>query len=302
MSNNLKKEIEKIFDKENNYNSILSKVERENSIKKFKIKYALLSIGVIIFAIILFKQIDFLEQKDSIKFNKSNFSQSNNISARWKIKEVESSTTKGNELSYVIPPWNKMPITEQFYLLEYNSKEYNSKGKQISADNVGKMIGKAVLNGHDTYTDTIYTKNANLYEIKNISDKVAIAVQFENTLEYYSYVNMNYKIDNLGQLIEDLNLRDNVSFGTVNYNYFETDEDGKKEYINIEFQNVSEDIIWKMLFNDISLKNEHQDSHSHNEIMGISISLPLIGVENMGLTLNEDGYIFTNLLGLRYVF
>ena len=54
MYNNLKKEIEKDFNKEKNYNAILSKVEGVSSMKKLKIKYALIPICIIIIAIVGF--------------------------------------------------------------------------------------------------------------------------------------------------------------------------------------------------------------------------------------------------------
>lgn len=303
MFNNLKREIEKDFNKENNYKAILSKVEGVSSMKKFKIKYALLPICVIIFAIIVFRQSDLFKQKVLIGFYKSSLSnqntmQNNNEDSRWIIKEihVDSNSGKEGEMLNIIPHWDEMSITEQFHFVEYNDNNYDGGKAVIPDDMIGENLGTTVLTGQDTYTDAVYSKDANLYAINTISKECAIAVQFENTSEYYSYVNYLYRPDTLEQFIEDLNLKENVSFGTIYYNYFETDKDGKKQYVQVEFPNVSDDVIWKILFSDTSLKNEHSDLERHNDIMGISVDIPLLGIENISISVNEEGYLETNIL------
>ena len=47
MSNDLKKQIEKEFDREKNYNIILSKVEDVGTIRKLKVRYIVASICVL---------------------------------------------------------------------------------------------------------------------------------------------------------------------------------------------------------------------------------------------------------------
>lgn len=47
MSNNLKFEMEKEFDKKANYNAVLHKVERMNDMKKFNIKYVVAAVAVV---------------------------------------------------------------------------------------------------------------------------------------------------------------------------------------------------------------------------------------------------------------
>lgn len=297
MFNNLKKEIEKDFNKENNYKAILSKVEGVSSMKKFKVKYALASACVVILAIVVLNRSNLFIQKNSTKLNNSNLAQNDNISARWSVKKVYKNYSANKEEDvYIIPHWNEMSITEQFHFVEYNANNYDGGKGEIPNDMVGEKLGTAVLTGQDTYTDAVYSKNANLYAINTISKECAIAVQFENTSEYYSYVNYFYKPDTLEQFIEDLNLKENVSFGTIYYNYFETDKDGKKQYVQVEFPNASDEIIWQMLFSDTSLKNEHSDSESHNEIMSISVDIPLLGIENISISVNEEGYLETNIL------
>lgn len=289
MFNNIKKEIEKEFDKQKNYNDILSKVEGVSDMRKSKIKYALFPICTIVLAILLFNQSNLFTKEIKQNQNVNN--------TRWAIKKVERSKNEiNNEISTLLH-WNEMSITQKFPLVKYNDNEYDVGKAEIPDNMIGENLGAAVLTGRDSYTNATYSKNANLYAIKTLSKECAISVQYEDSSEYYVCTNTYYKPETLKQFMEDLNLREIVSFGTVYYNYFETDKDGNKKYVQVEFPNVSDNIIWEKLFSNTSLKNEHSDTHSHMEIIGISIDIPLLGIENISVSANEDGYIETNILG-----
>ena len=100
---------------------------------------------------------------------------------------------------------------------------------------LGENLGIATLSGYDEYSKNTYTKNGTLYTIKNISKECAIAIQLDGTNEYYSYVNSYYRPETLGEFIEDLNLKEIISFGSIWYDDVYTDEEGNTHYDNIEF-------------------------------------------------------------------
>ena len=55
-------------------------------------------------------------------------------------------------------------------------------------------------------------KKEKYISIKNISEECAISVQFEEDNKYYVYVNSYYKSNTLKEFIEDLNIKENISF------------------------------------------------------------------------------------------
>lgn len=255
--------------------------------KKFQIRYALLPICVIVIAFIGLKQINFSQ---SSLFNDYN----NNT--RWPIKEVYIDSSKTEDEIAIVPHWEDLTISQQFSLVNYNDNNYDSKNTKISSDMISQKLGTATLTGKDTYANKVYNNNAEIYEIKNISKECAIALKFENTVEYYVYINAYYKPDTLQEFIDDLNLKQTLSFGTVYYQYFDTSREENKQYVQVEFPNVEDDIIWNMLFSDTSVNNVHSDNEVHDRIMSISVDIPLLGYKNISVSVSEDGYLMTNIL------
>ena len=287
MPNNLKKEIEKDFDKEKNFATILSKVERVSSMKKFKIQYALIPICVIIIAVIGVSWSGIFKQNQEIKGEDS----------RWTIKKVYVDSFEETEDGMaVLPHWDEMTIVQQFSLLEFNGNQYDGKQGEVPNEMIGERLGTATLTGFDEYTDTTHTKDASIYVINTISQECAIALQFEGTTEYYPYINAYYRPETLGDFINDLNLKELISFGSVWYGDSYTDNEGKFHFDNIEFYDVDDEIIWSMLFSDISLENVYDNNSMLAPLMSVSVDIPVLGYKNISCWVTEDGYLVTNIL------
>lgn len=107
---------------------------------------------------------------------------------------------------------------------------------------------------------------------------------------------MENRPSTLGNFMEDLKLKEIVSFGTIYYDYWNTDSEGNKHCESIEFPNVNNDIIWQMLFDDITVENVHSDGVYHSTIMTISVDISLLGYKDISISLSEDGYLITNIL------
>lgn len=209
------------------------------------------------------------------------------------------------------------PNQEEFYRppFEYNNNKYYNRNTKISKDNILKKIGRTNLivykkNTEDNYIEEFvdssikqetYNKTADLFSIKNISEECAIAVKFEGENNYDVYVQPNYKPTTLGNFMEDLNLKEITSFGTVSYDYYDKDV---KECVYTEFYNVDNNIIWDKLFSDLSLKTLYDDSinpfkYSSKDVrIHISVNIPILGYKNISIDLSDTGYLQTNILDL----
>lgn len=286
MINKLKNEIEKDFDREKNYNKILSKAEGESIMKKFKVIYALAPICVIIIAIIGFKNIP----KHNIQNEKTH---------QWFTKEIYLDESEVTEDIAVVPHWEELETNQQYNEVEYNNNTYSSRNAKIESKKIEKELGTTALTGYDSYSQNKRKKDGKIYSIKDLPEECAIAIQFENDEDFYVYVNSYYKPKTLGELVEDLNLKDTISFGTVYYDYFETNAEGKQEYHNIQFYNVNNNDIWEMLFNDLTLKNTYDDRDLNKygvAVISVSVDIELLGYKNTYISLTDKGYLETNIL------
>lgn len=262
-----------------------------NIMKNLKLKYVLAPICIIFIAVIgIYKSGIFISKPDIAISKKDG----------WIIKEVKIDKTTTSDTAIVVPRWNEMSISQQFGEVEYTNNKYSSRIAKISKNNIIKNIGNTTLTGYDTYTETTYSKKGDLYSIKGIAEKCAIAVKFEGDTDYYVYVNSYYRPKTLGEFIEVLNLKDNISFGTINYNYWDKDSE---ENINVEFYDVDNEIIWNKLFSNLNLENIYSDNDTgkytlerFSQSISISVDIPLLGYKNISVSLTDKGYMLTNIL------
>lgn len=261
-------------------------------ISKFiKLLVILLIILCIILAVILIIKNNLLNN-DTI---------SDETGREWKRKEVyaDPTITSGNAIAL---KWDEKSITQKFSTVEYMGNIYDtSRNVKTSSDKIGEELGKATLTGKDTYTDTNYTANATLYELKDFPAECIIVVQFEGDTDYYIYANSYYKPETLGDFMDDLHLKDIVDFGTVYYNYTYIDSSGERQFAEVEFYNIDDELILQMLFDDRSLENIYNDNGRYTgdyftQSVSISVNIPMLGVENISVSLTDKGYLITNIL------
>ena len=209
---------------------------------------------------------------------------------KYPIKEIRISSTESTTLDIAyIPRWDEMKIYEQFS----SYKDYSTSSKAISVNDVGNFIEETKLTGHDEYNpETNHGTLAEVYEVKGISKECAVALKFPGFDEFYVYTNHLYRPETLGEFCDTLSLYDNISFGTVYYDYFE----GNK-YRSFEFYGITKDDVWNYLIKDnLEAKNVHSDADMHISLMSISTNVDILGCNNISIAVTEDGYLTTNIL------
>lgn len=258
-----------------------------NVMKRFKIKYVLASVCVIIIAVIGISKMNLFNSSKEIGDYK------------WKVKEVYLDENSEEELA-IAKRWDELTITEKFYSVEYLNSTYDtSRHTKIPSEMIGKKLGTATLTGYDENEEINHTINATIFEVNKFPKECVIAVQFEGQSDYYVYINTYYKPKTLRDFMEDLNLKDIVTFGTVYYNYW--DEKSEKNF-NIEFYDVDDEIILKKLFDNLDLENVYSDndiakytSEKFAQSIGISVDIPVLGYNNISVSLTDKGYLITNI-------
>ena len=111
-------------------------------------------------------------------------------------------------------------------------------------------------------------------------------------------MNTKYSPATLGELIEDLNLRENIRIGTVYYSYH--DENVRihdKEYAGLTVEKMCE-----LLLSDPTLPNVADQPLDWTHKLAFRVDVPLLGITNLGVPLSEDGYIRIHLMGAEKIF
>lgn len=186
------------------------------------------------------------------------------------------------------PHWDEMMDCQRYISLNYNNNEYSTKLLATHAENIGDRLGTAELTGQDIcYTGEIHKRTAEIYSIVGISTEAAVCVKFNETDQYaYAYANGRYTPATLGEFIDALSLKKNLTTGLVIH---------KTENPEIVYEDIPTELVWKMLLSDTSIKNQ-PDIETGKVIMSISASVNIIGYHYKSISLTEDGYLTTNIL------
>lgn len=224
-----------------------------------------------------------------------------------------STTSKDSDSSYkgsngssseiaTVLPWESLSVAEQYPELDFNNKKYTGRNKPVQPDDLGELLGQTnLLTGYDDFRQEKHSTYGEVFEIKGISSDCAVAVKHKDSEEYYVYVNSYYLPETLGQLIDDLSLEDNLIINSLWYEY--TDENGSS--ISAQYNEPPQNAIWDMLLSDRNAQAvdlSDQPTWGVVTVMDMSIDIPILGYENISLSITEDGYLRTNILDTGKVF
>lgn len=197
-----------------------------------------------------------------------------------------------NESTYV-KRWDEMTSAEKFCTVKVNGTDYSAANRPIPSDKIGNSITRLTVLGKDVYTNSEYAANAEIYEIKGISSECAAAVKYEGDGKYYVCRNSHYKPETLGQFMNDLSLKENLTF----VSFGGTQMKNGKAICDVEYTNVDKAKVWELLFSDTAAKAvKDYDSMNFETAADIGIDLKLLGYENISLAVTRDGYLTTNIL------
>lgn len=199
----------------------------------------------------------------------------------------------------ISPQWTDKTTPEKYPEISDGKNIYYTQNINISADNTGNELFSGEMTGYDIYEDKTYTTKGTAYEIKNINPECAVAVKIDGEDGYFVYINTEYVPETLRDMIDDLNLRETLSFGKAYSDRYENSP--YRTYISRTYEDFSDTIVWDMLLDDADIKNVSYDRY-HEKIISLSVDIPLIGYKNIHMGVTKDGYIITNILNTQKCF
>ncbi|MBQ7089410.1 MAG: hypothetical protein IJN04_07210 [Clostridia bacterium] len=196
-------------------------------------------------------------------------------------------------------PWEEKPMWQRYPDFErFEIGNYIVYATTVDAAKVGEYLQDVNLHGYDNGTQTPYDEIGRIYRIEGINDTAAVALQYPGREDYFPAVNTKYSPATLGELIEDLNLRENIRIGTVYYSYH--DENGRIH--DRQYAGLTVEKMWELLLSDPTLPNVADQPLDWTHKLAFRIDLPLLGITNLGIPLSEDGYIRIHLMGMEKIF
>ncbi len=214
---------------------------------------------------------------------------------------LDADDIKTEENVAYIPKWHERTIEEQYRTLMLSDETYGSRCTEVDFSLITEKIASATASGYDDYTEKTYTTDVEVYRISKVSEGFAVAVKFAESDKYYVYGKGFYTPDTLEGFINDLNLKDNLSFGgkitCTNW------KDDGKTADDITFEGDVNKAVWDILLTDtdipITLMDADKDTKytlNRGKTMHIGISVKLFGYNGIVMDVDENGYLTTNIL------
>lgn len=160
---------------------------------------------------------------------------------------------------------------------------YLKSGTDANAGQIGDMIKKADVKEVNGATDK--TEKAEIYKLKGVDAKCAVIVKFSSSTTCSVYLNTAYEPETLGDMMNDMALSSQMSFGEKNVR-----STSEKKYYT-----VSAEKIFKVLNENASAVNTKEDISAIGRDLIIFVDIPYMRY-NMSFAISKQGYITTGIV------
>lgn len=191
--------------------------------------------------------------------------------------------------------WETLTINQQYTEFSRDEAAYTVKSTMLEKDALGEALGTVTAVGVTNKMIRL-THPAKIYAINGIADRCAVAVDYDNSGSYYVATCRSYMPTTLGTLIEDLNLKENMTIGQVSYQYLKNNERKPGNHIIERYTLDSAELLWETILSDTSIVRDLTIPNLEVGSMTIPIAVDVIGVEGYSIEVTMDGYLRINLL------
>lgn len=195
--------------------------------------------------------------------------------------------------------WDELSTFEKYTRVEIDGIKYFSMNRTIESSLLGNYLGEYGASGFEYGRDfelkEEHTEIYKIYEIKDISKDVCVAVEIEN--KYYVYrINLSGtpKPKTFGEFLETYNLRKTLPLNRFSYTKYNKNQ---KYTLN------DDSYIWEILYNckDAEIQNENSIGWNlTGDYVTFTATSKQLGVYNHVFYVTEDGFVKTNLMEYAY--
>lgn len=194
--------------------------------------------------------------------------------------------------------WEDMTDGERYTNLEFDGETYHMRGT------VSNYLGEWLESG-EVYGFAWDQDNARhgipceIYALTFSPDHSVVAVQFEGTSKFYRF-ECEREYDppkTIGEFIETRKLAEVLPLTTLYYS------DGGLEETRYSLSAESSDEVWRILVecDDAPFAKGYKYYHNKEDV-SFSATSEVLGIRNLSFTINEEGYIITNIEQYGYYY
>ncbi len=204
-------------------------------------------------------------------------------------------------------PWNQLSNNYKFNVIEFNNNTYNYGESILNNGILDKMLIEKEIK---TYNDELveYKINCKIYSLKKVNENYIIAIQFDKENEYYLYVNYNYEINTLKDLMESTDFINNSNINTLSYNYFDikSSQVKSKKLSQRKISKIKKDDLYSSILNkNLNLPIEKSQQKIYNDYFKYEIIIEFY-LSNLNqdilLEMTDSGYLIFCVCNIPYSF
>ncbi len=195
--------------------------------------------------------------------------------------------------------WDEKTVYEQYTMLEMEGIDFVGRGREIDSVNVGEKISKQTLSGvaeHPSdFPQGLRYKMFEVYEIKNVSPSRLVAVLMEG--RYYVFKSEKYDPPaTFGEVLDEYGLSSTLELAR----FTKKDMDKDEQYFSL----TDDAYIWEVLTSCRNAEKVNTDNWNRYDRNYISFTATsdMLGVYKKGMTVTEDGYLWTNMFDYAYLY
>ena len=212
----------------------------------------------------------------------------------------------GQQSEASLPRWEDASTIQRYPDFVFQNVQYdilNKVGYQsIDIQYINQKLGDISVRGYDNSRGEAHYIDASVYSIKNISDKVSLAILFEGETDYYAYQNKTYEPVALTDLFADTCFKEEATFTSAAYNnYVRTD-------LRKVYSQINQEAIMSILYADKSPVNMHgknaevDQMGNSNDFVAFNVKFDCLGINNASLWIFSNGRMDINLFGTNAIF
>ncbi len=185
-------------------------------------------------------------------------------------------------------PWEELTITEKHNAIKsFNNTVYKSSTTTpISNTLINEKI--------DEWLSYKNEKIADIYSIKDVSIDVAVALKFNDSIEYYTYINQVCPETTLEEFINKYNLiDDNLILDSIDY----TKVKNNKKYV-LEITNISSTEIKNLILNNLDMNLSNYYEKIENPLITIHTNSNIYG-NGITFYLTENNVLIVDIPSIK---
>ncbi|MBR2926349.1 MAG: hypothetical protein IKC31_02080 [Clostridia bacterium] len=198
-----------------------------------------------------------------------------------------------SESAAIVWPWESRTVFEKYTELTLDGTAYRSRGRAVSEQWIGDLIGTRSVNGYDMITEAQYTENFQVYQLKYADQSQFVAVGMEGT--FYVFKNSQYDPpDTLGALFALVDLPK-----VIELNRFSENGEAREH-----FALSNDDYVWEILADckDAEFVEDGTWTAHDREYLSFTVTSEPLGVYKVVMYITADGYLWTNAFDYQYLF